>query len=183
MGSAAVEDRAVQQSRFRVNEEGAITNAKVERYALMLADGVVPNVAWRNVGYALETGYAKDWRRRVDGSPVFKRRLAFLMAEKAETEASASPFAQARWAASQLWREARAKDDIRAAEKAADLLFKIGEREFAISQASEKTIPASPAAPSSGPARGPGRPSNQQDSARPRSLTDLAGQFVRMGAE
>ena len=172
-GAAGVAGR---DERFRALEDGAVSNPKVERYALFLADGVADLDAWRLAGYAAETGYAKDWRRRVKANAVFQARLAALLEEKAVIESSGSPFAQARWAAGQLWREARAVSDIGAATKAAELLFKIGEREADVSaRGARKTD--SPAAPEQSEGR-PGRPAVSVGDARPQSLRDLQAQFL-----
>lgn len=173
--------RAGQDERFRLLDDGALSNAKVERYALFLVDGVAETSAWRLAGYALETGYAKDWRRRVKANAAFQSRLKTLEAEKLMLDQSDSPFASAKWSALQLWREARAKDDLGAATKAADLLFKIAEREADVGRvgAGKKTDSAPPTA---GDRPGPGRPAVQVGDARPASLRELAGQFLDRGA-
>lgn len=155
--------------RFTADDQGALSNPKVERYALFLADDVPASRAWGLAGYTDETGYAKGWRRRVERDPVFQGRVRELMTERQDLEASASPFAQARWTASQLWRDARAQGDVKASEKAADLLFKIAEREVDWA----RSTGAQPAAPAS-PSRGPGRPPVELEQTRERPPSELA---------
>lgn len=161
------------QERFSADAQGALSNPKVERYALFLADDVPASRAWALAGYTDDTGYAKNWRRRVERDPVFQGRVRELTVEREELEASVSPFAQARWTASQLWRDARAQGDVKASEKAADLLFKIAEREVdwmrATGGATSAPAPAG---------RGPGRPPVELDQTREKPPSELASRLL-----
>lgn len=167
------------EGRFHAAADGSLSNSRVERFALFLADEVPATKAWALAGYTDVSGYAKDWRKRVERDPVFQERVRGLMAEKAESEADPSPFAAARWTAKQLWRDARAVGDIRASEKAADLLFKIGDREVTWLQATGGAA-AAPAVPSG---RGPGRPPIEVPAAVEAAPSEIARRLLGRGRE
>lgn len=156
--------------RFTVLEDGAISNPKVERFALLVADGVGEAPAFRMVGYSDQTGYGKDWYRRIKRDPVVRARIDAVMAERMAAAGSESPFAMARYTASQLWRDARAAGDMVAATKASELLFKIGQQEVAYAAAG-----GGPALPGEVPAasRGPGRPPVELQQTKTRSIDEL----------
>ena len=165
---------------LRFLEDGAISNAKIERFALFMVDRVPVGRAWVLAGYSDPdtSGGSRDWQRRVRAHPVFKERVRLLEAERDQAEGAVSPFAMARFTATQLWRDARSVGDVREASKAADLLFKIAEREVAY-QGGAAALPGPIPAPPALVAHGPGAPSTGATAARAKSIEELGRELIQ----
>lgn len=165
---------------LRFLEDGAISNAKIERFALFLVDRVPVGRAWVLAGYSDPdtSGGSRDWQRRVRAHPVFKERVRFLEAERDQAEAAVSPFAMARFTATQLWRDARSVGDVREASKAADLLFKIAEREVSYQGGGGSGLPGPIPAPPAASGHGPGAPATGATAARPKSIEELGRELI-----
>jgi hypothetical protein len=131
------------EPRFHLTEEGAVSNSKVELYCLALADGVEGATAWKNAGYRNEGG-SLQYRRKVEATSEFKARMATLMAEKADLEKDPM-FGEMKWMAAQLWRDARAKADSKAMLEAAQMRWKILERETQFRGAAPQAAADAPA--------------------------------------
>jgi hypothetical protein len=168
---------------FHLLEDGAISNARVERFALFVVDGVPPTKAWELAGYAdpSTSGGSRDWMSRARRHPAFLERMAVLEAERKSLEASPSPFAAARWSAQQLWRDARAAGDVKESGRAAELLFKIGEREANLMAAAGNALPLPGPLPSGSEAgHGPGAPSTGSTASRAKGVAELAAGLVAL---
>lgn len=130
--------------RFQILEDGAISNPKVERFALMLADDVVPATAWRTLGGSNDGG-SFAYRKKIETDERFLERLRGLKDER-EILMADDLFGEAKWMARQMWREARAKGDSTLMKNAADMRMKILEKEDARSSAGDPA-PRGPGAP------------------------------------
>lgn len=107
-------------------EGGAISNPRVERYALMRAEEVLtPHKCWV-ITHSSRAGNLPGGKRQknVNSSAVFKARLEELMQEKTELEAGGT-WGRMEWQARQAYRVAVAKDDLRLMMLATDQLYKI----------------------------------------------------------
>jgi hypothetical protein len=150
---------------FTQREDGSLTNANMERYCLVLAEGLEPVEAWKAIGKKNQGG-SVDYRKRVEAYAPFVARLASLTAEREELMKD-DLFGEMKWMANQLWREARAKGDTAGATKAAELRWKILEKESAM-----RTV-----APDQ-PAGRPGKPAVEN----PQTQHDLSGLKARLAS-
>lgn len=117
-------------ARIRTNEDGSLSNPKVELYALLRAEQVVtPNAAWTII---MKSGKGHlpsgKYQASVHQSPAFKRRLEYLMEEKADLEAKADIWADMEWQAKQSYRRACALNEPDKMMRATDQLMKIAMR-------------------------------------------------------
>lgn len=129
--------------QFKISADGSISNLRLERLALMMADEVPVATAWKTLG-GNNDGGSFDYRKKVEAEPRFAARVAELIAEREELMTD-DLYGEAKWMANQMWREGRAKADTTLMTKAADMRMKILEKEDARRGASEGT-------------RGPGAP-------------------------
>lgn len=155
------------EARFHELSDGALSNPKAERLALLLADEVPINVAWRLLDGRNEGG-SLQYRKKMEAHPAFQKRLMSLKAQR-EEDLKDDLFGSMKWMAAQLWREARAKGDGTMLLKAADLQWKITEKEVAFRSNSGGEVEG--VAP---PAGRPGKPSvqNPQTEARMGQIRD-----------
>lgn len=114
-------------SAFVARADGRLSRPAAERFALLMAEGLEPPAAWRALGKKNDSG-SLQYRKAIQDSPVFKVRLADLIAEK-ETLMQDVVFGEAKWMANQMWREARETGNATMMQKAAEMRWKIAERE------------------------------------------------------
>lgn len=122
-----IEDRIV--ARLRRGEEGELSNAKIEQYALMLAEEVVsPNAAWIIcMSRAKGSVPSGVYRSKIHRSPAFRDRVEELMSEKAELE-TGGVWGRLEWQARQLYRKCAALNDVKGMQSATDTLLRIAMR-------------------------------------------------------
>lgn len=117
-------------ARIRTEEDGALSNKRVEQYALLRAEEVVTiNAAWLAV---MARGDRKKlpsygYQGEVHKSPAFKRRLEELMAEKAQLE-EAGVWGRIEWQARQLYRKCAAMNDVGGMQRATDTLLRVAQK-------------------------------------------------------
>jgi hypothetical protein len=150
--------------------DGAIQNPRIELFALLMADGVTRADAWRHAGYR-DDGGSGQYRIRIERTAEFQARMKDLQDEKAELEKDPL-FGEIKWMANQMWRQARCTNDAAMMTKAADLRWKIVDRETSRLQATE-------GAPAETKGR-PGRPSPENPQATA-GLADLTARLMERG--
>lgn len=142
-------------ARLKLEEDGSLSNKRVERYVCLLADGVDEPTAWKATLPAKsrskkQGGDSWSYRKNIHRSPAFKARLERLMAEKAELTAENNGiWGDLRWQAKQLYRMAVSSADLKAMESATRLLLQVATKGGVGGE--------TPAAAE--PERGPGAPS------------------------
>lgn len=114
---------------FYALEDGALSNPRMERYALYLVDEVPHTVAWPLTGGRM-TGGSNQYRRKVEAYPPFAARVAALKQEKEDLMAD-DLYGEAKYMAMQMWREARATGNATMAASALAARMKIMEKEDA----------------------------------------------------
>lgn len=159
--------------KIRILPDGSIGNAKIELYALILADDVPGPDAWRAAGYDVER--QAGYRRKIHMTEEFQRRLAQLQEERNRLMAE-DPYGRAEWMAGQLYRVAIAKGDVSGMTKAADMQLKISMAKGGASGAA-----AQPAA-DAGPPKPVGRPPTEMPNAR-EDMSDIKRRLRDMGVK
>lgn len=113
--------------KMHLLEDGAISNAKAERLALMMAEEVHPKsrayvICFRRPGS--KNVPSGQYGAQVMASPAFKARLETLMKEKADLMAEGE-LGELKWMARQNYRRAVAWDEPAKAIAATELLYKL----------------------------------------------------------
>lgn len=126
-------------ARLKLKEDGSISNARVEQYALLLAEEVLPpTTAWiicmatrREAKIDPATGKKKrpslpsnNYKRNIHQSPAFRIRCEQLFTEKYKLMEDGD-VGQLIWQIKQNYRRAVARDDLRMMDKATDQLMRI----------------------------------------------------------
>ena len=123
-----IQERVV--ARLRREEDGSLSNARIEQYALLRAEDVVtPAAAWTMIMAAGDRKRAPSgtYQAKVHQSPAFKGRLEELVSEREQLQAQ-GPWGQLEWQTRQNYRRACAMNDVRAMTAATEMLFKIVSR-------------------------------------------------------
>lgn len=151
---------------IEIHADGTLNHDDLEQLACLMADDLTGPEAWKALGKAND-GSPGAKRRFAEKHPVFVARLAILRNERTTLENGDQIFGEVRWMAKQLWRSARAKNDIKAMSEAVKLMFDIGKH-----QADSGRAKLDPAASDEGEAdkRGAGRPAKEN----PQSKRDPA---------
>lgn len=136
-------------ARLKAEEDGSLSNRKVERFALLLAEGIcTEHAAWvvvmTNAGKTKlpSGGYLANIRK----SPAFKRRVKELTDEREALQSQDDIWSQLEWQGRQLYRRGAAMDDAAMMMKGTDVLMKV---------AMKRDPPDRPEKPAG---RGPGAP-------------------------
>lgn len=108
-------------------EDGAVTNERAERLALLVVDGLSENQAWKLLG-GKTSGRSWEYFSDIRTNPNYKGRVQQLLEEKDAFMAD-DLYGEAKWMANQMWREARATNNSTMMQKAAEMRMKIAERE------------------------------------------------------
>jgi hypothetical protein len=142
-------------AKLRRQEDGSLSNPKVEQYALLRSEGptvISMTAAWtvimRSGKGHLPSG---QYQAKVHQSPAFKRRLEELMAEKEALEAEGA-LGALEWQFRQIYRRACAMNDLDKQLRSSDQLMKLLLRKE----------PKEPAAPKEPSARGRGAPTVEE---------------------
>lgn len=116
-------------ARLRLEEDGSLSNKRVEQYALLRSEEVMAQSAAWTVIMSSERGNLPSggYQKNIHKSPAFKARLEGLMAEKAEFE-DGGVWGRVEWQARQLYRKAAAMNDLGGMQKATDTLMQIAKR-------------------------------------------------------
>lgn len=111
--------------KLRMNEDGSLSNAKAEQYAILRAEAVISDSAAWNIIFG--TPKSRGYRTKIHASAAFKRRLEFLVTEKATLEAQGD-WGKHQWRFEQLYRKGAALNDTSLMLEAAKQLVKITTR-------------------------------------------------------
>lgn len=138
-------------ARIRLEEDGTLSNKRVEQYVLLRADEVSADLAWRLTSPKKNSkSDGGNYRANVHKNKNFKERLEYLVDRRAELLAKGI-WGQIQWQAEQMYATARATNDHALMTKATDMLLKVAEK---------TTVPddAPPAADKPEKGRGRGAP-------------------------
>lgn len=128
-------------ARLRTEEDGSLSNQKVEQYALMRAEEVL--TPWQTWVVTMSSGRGNTpstgYQANVHKSPAFKRRLEALMEEKAQLQ-EGGVWGQLEWQARQLYRKCAAMNDPKGMQSATDTLFRVAMEAKKAAKAAEAPI-------------------------------------------
>lgn len=110
--------------RIQLSADGSIQNKKHETICLLMADGVSEQLAWKLTSPRAAKGLTIDYRRRIVGDPVFRKRLEMLMAEKVLLEQD-TLWGKAAWQIEQYHRHAVNTNDMKAMGEAMKLSLQL----------------------------------------------------------
>lgn len=139
-------------ARLRLDDDGALSNKRVEQYALLRSEEVCSiSAAWLTAMAGGERKKLPNGRYQglIHSSPHFKYRLEQLMAEKAQLE-EGGVWGRLEWQARQQYRWCAAMKNIEGMQRATDTLLKIA---LTTSKPKGDAPPETP-----GEKRGPGAP-------------------------
>lgn len=161
---------------IEIHADGTLNHDDLEQLACLMADDLTGPEAWKALGKAND-GSPGAKRRFAEKHPVFVARLAILRNERTTLENGDQIFGEVRWMAKQLWRSARAKNDIKAMGEAAKLAFDIAKH-----QTDAGKTKADPIEPDDGEAdkRGAGRPAKENPQSK-RDPVELRALLLTMG--
>jgi hypothetical protein len=114
---------------LRQDETGAFTNSKVERFALMLADGILSPYKCFVITHSSRGGNLPGGKRQqnIMASPAFKARVEELRMERERLEGG-DIWDQLEWQARQTYRRACALEDLSKQMAATELLMRVALR-------------------------------------------------------
>jgi hypothetical protein len=140
-----IQERVI--ARLRRNEDGSLSNSRIEQYALLRSECVVTlSAAW-----VIIMGRASgSYRGNIHKSPAFKARLEELVAEREQLQEQ-GPWGQLEWQTRQNYRRAVAINDVRLMTASTEMLYKIlsrGEKPPKAEKPEEEAaVPRGPGAP------------------------------------
>lgn len=113
-------------ARLRLEEDGTLSNKRVEQYALLRAEEVLTvSAAWIVImRSAAGNTPSSAYQANIHKSPAFKARLEALMAERAELEAQ-GVWGRLEWQNRQLYRKCAAMNDVKGMQAATDGLMRV----------------------------------------------------------
>lgn len=126
--TSTVSERIV--DRMHITEDGSLSNKKIERFAIIMAEEVIAETAAWTIVMSSSKGNlpSHDYKRRIKKSPAFQARMETLMEEKARLQEDGSVWGQLEWQAKQGYRMAVARDDLSKMMQATEMLMKLAFR-------------------------------------------------------
>lgn len=137
MSEAPDEPREKFAPSVKLKADGALATPRYERMALMMAEGIPHTEAWKAVGGTNSESGSRKYGQKIFRNNVFIKRVEDLKTEKEELEADPI-WGEAKWMANQLWRHAMATGDPKGLSQAADLRYKIAEKQSSYAPAPER---------------------------------------------